>query len=133
MRNDSLDIRWFNGGSDIRYDPKLAQKKSITLKFHDGLLTGTKVTFESQDKLTLGQSPDCDIVLPVTSGKSITTNLSQVHAQLIYDRGYWYLEDQSGPSGGTYIYPRNVLQMKNHEESGKIKVPNYQRLPKATN
>jgi hypothetical protein len=66
MRNDSLDLRWFTD-QDIRYDPKLAAKKSITLKFHDGALAGTKLSFESKDKLTIGRSSECDIVLPITA------------------------------------------------------------------
>lgn len=65
IRNDSLELRWYNRGSDIRYDPRLAPKKSITIKFHDGLLAGTKLIFEGKDKISIGRSPDCDIVLPV--------------------------------------------------------------------
>jgi len=39
VRSDALDLRWFKD-THIRFDPKLAPKKSITIKFHDGILNG---------------------------------------------------------------------------------------------
>lgn len=65
QRSDSLDLRWFTT-SDVKNDPKLSTQRSITLKFHDGLLSGTKLTLD-KDKITIGRSPSCDIVLTPTS------------------------------------------------------------------
>ena len=39
VRSDALDLRWFKD-THIRFDPKLGPKKSITIKFHDGILNG---------------------------------------------------------------------------------------------
>jgi pSer/pThr/pTyr-binding forkhead associated (FHA) protein len=89
LRNDSLDLRWFNE-SDIRNDPKLAPKKSITLKFHDGALAGQKLNIEDKDRISIGRGKECDIILPISNKNS---NISNFHALLIYDRGYWYIED----------------------------------------
>jgi len=41
----------------------MALKKSITIKFHDGILNGEKFTFEDRDKIAIGRSSNCDIVL----------------------------------------------------------------------
>jgi len=40
--NDSLELRYF----DAKNEPKVGNKKSITLKFHDGALAGNKFVLE---------------------------------------------------------------------------------------
>lgn len=76
MRSDALDLRWFKD-LNMRYDPKLAPKKSITIKFHDGILNGEKFTFEDRDKITIGRSENCDIVLKISD--NLSSNIAQIH------------------------------------------------------
>ncbi len=85
-----MDLRWFKD-TNMRFDPKFAPKKSITIKFHDGILNGQKFTFEDQDKITIGLSEKCDISLKHTDNNN--SNLFQIHCILTYERGYWYIED----------------------------------------
>jgi hypothetical protein len=40
--NDSQELRYF----DAKNEPKISNKKSITLKFHDGALAGNKFVLE---------------------------------------------------------------------------------------
>ena len=136
MRPDALDLRWYDLSSKLNektapsLDPKPAKQRSITLKFHDGALTGTKLCLETKDKYTIGRSQYCDVVIPRLQDhrEEGGGNIASIHASITYDRGYWYLEDHSGSTKyhgqfGTFLYPKNVLQMKNHLESGRIKVP----------
>ena len=124
VRPDALDLKWQDPLARS-LDPKPRQKSSITLKFHDGALAGTKVKLEDKERYTIGSAASCDLVIPVNEE---ATNIASVHASITYERGFWYIEDHSTSSkhrglSGTYIYPKNVLQMKNHEESTRIKIP----------
>jgi hypothetical protein len=65
----------------MRYDPKLAEKKSITIKFHDGILNGEKFTFEDRDKIAIGRSTNCDIVL-TPNENTHSSNIAQIHCIL---------------------------------------------------
>jgi len=40
--NDAQELRYY----DIKNEPKISNKKSITLKFHDGALAGNKFVLE---------------------------------------------------------------------------------------
>ena len=75
VRSDALDLRWFKD-SNFRYDPRLAEKKSITIKFHDGILNGEKFTFEEKDKITIGRSTNCDIVLTPNDNAGQSSNIA---------------------------------------------------------
>jgi hypothetical protein len=85
--NDAHELRYY----DAKNEAKISNKKSISLKFHDGALAGNKL-----------------------------------HATLLYERGYWYLQDHS--TYGTFIYPRTVIDMKNHKESSRIKLLNNMKI-----
>ena len=108
--NDTHDPRYF----DHRNEPKIAHKKSITLKFHDGALAGNKFVLEAK-RTTIGRSNNRDLIIP-----SIATTVSKLHSTLMYERGYWYLQDHS--TYGTFLYPRTVTEMKNHKPSSRIKL-----------
>ncbi|TNV72753.1 hypothetical protein FGO68_gene17254 [Halteria grandinella] len=130
VRADAMDLKWISSEQrELLNDPRPSKVKSITLKFHDGILAGQKFTLggpgvANKDKYLIGKSPQCDIVIP--SQTQAQSSLSQVHAVISYERGFWYIEDGGHTSSGTYLYPRNVIQMKNHKESSKIKIPGIQ-------
>ncbi|CDW72418.1 UNKNOWN [Stylonychia lemnae] len=114
--NDSLELRYF----DAKNEPKVSNKKSITLKFHDGALAGNKFVLE-QKRTTIGRSNNRDLIIPSTA-----TTVSKLHSTILYERGYWYLQDHS--TYGTFMYPRTVVEMKNHKPSSRIKVHNNMKV-----
>ena len=79
--NDACELRYY----DPKNDPKLANKKSITLKFHDGALAGNKFVLESK-WTTIGRSNNRDLIIP-----SSATTVSKLHSTIMYEKGYWYL------------------------------------------
>jgi predicted component of type VI protein secretion system len=90
------------------------------LKFHDGALAGNKFVLESK-RTTIGRSYNRDLIIPSTA-----TTVSKLHATLMFERGYWYLQDHS--TYGTFLYPRTVVEMKNHKESSRIKILNNMKV-----
>ena len=56
VRSDALDLRWYDKLTSPNYDPKPSDKRSITLKFHDGAMAGSKFVLDKKDKYTLGTS-----------------------------------------------------------------------------
>lgn len=114
--HDALELRYF----DDKNEPKLHTKKSITLKFHDGALSGNKFVLESK-RTTIGRSNNRDLIIP-----SSATTVSKLHSTLMYERGFWYIQDHS--TYGTFMYPRTVLEMKNHQPSSRVKVHNMMKI-----
>lgn len=100
--HDGQELRYY----DVKNEPKTSNKKSISLKFHDGALAGNKFVLE-QKRSTIGRSNNRDLIIP-----SSATTVSKLHSTLMYERGYWYLQDHS--TYGTFMYPRTVVEMKNH-------------------
>ena len=58
----------------MKNEPKISNKKSITLKFHDGALSGNKFVLESK-RTTIGRSNNRDLIIPSTA-----TTVSKLHA-----------------------------------------------------
>lgn len=114
--NDAQELRYY----DAKNEPKIGNKKSITLKFHDGALAGNKFVLE-QKRTTVGRSNNRDLIIPSTA-----TTVSKLHSTIMYERGYWYLMDHS--TYGTFMYPRTVVEMKNHKPSSRIKVHNNMKV-----
>ena len=71
IRQDALELRWFEGSTSNKspQDPKISSKASITLRFHDGALAGTKLHLDSKSRYTLGSSPQSDVVIPDSAGR----------------------------------------------------------------
>lgn len=84
------------------------------MKFHDGALAGNKFVLEAK-RTTIGRSNNRDLIIP-----SSATTVSKLHSTLMYEKGYWYLQDHS--TYGSFMYPRTVVEMKNHKPSSRVKL-----------
>ena len=81
IQNDALELRYY----DEKSEPKISNKKSVSLKFHDGALQGHKFCLEAK-RTTIGRSNNRDLIIP-----SSATTVSKLHATILYEKGYWYI------------------------------------------
>ena len=70
---------------DVKNEAKISNKKSITLKFHDGALAGNKFSLDAK-RTTIGRSNNRELIIP-----SSATTVSKLHAALLFEKGYWYI------------------------------------------
>ena len=83
IMNDAQELRYY----DAKNECKIGNKKSITLKFHDGALAGNKFCLDGK-RTTIGRSNNRDLIIP-----SSASTVSKLHATILYEKGAWYIQD----------------------------------------
>src|SRR6516162_396468 len=72
----------------------------------------------TQDCVILGRSPECHVVIPVTS-------VSREHAHIVRVAGQFFIEDQKSRNG-TFVNNEQITQRRLLKDNDKIRICDFQ-------
>ncbi len=115
VRNHPLSNTMPISRKTIYSRPKVSNK--VVLEIH-GLEEGVKAIELGDQIVTIGRSPECEVHLPLA-------NISRQHAQVVFRKDEYYLEDMDS-TNGTYLngvrVKKCVLRNNDQIEIGEARI-----------